>query len=149
MTHPPADERPSQRGGGTRVLLVDDDFAVADSMSMLLELKGYTVCIANTGHAALERIPAFHPQIVLLDIGLKGMDGFETVRRLRQLPECRDLCVVALTGYADGETRARALASGCDHFLVKPLSSDVLNGLLALVRRSGSIDASHPSSRGG
>lgn len=138
---------PDKRGAGTRVLLVDDDYAVTDSMAMLLELKGYTVCIANTGHAALEQVPVFRPQIVLLDIGLKGMDGFETAKRLRHLPECKDLCVVALTGYADGETRARALASGCDHFLVKPLSSDVLNGLLALVRRSGSMAASNPPDR--
>lgn len=124
---------PDKRGTGTRVLLVDDDFAVADSTAMLLELKGYKVCIADSGHAALEQVPVFRPQIVLLDIGLKGMDGFETAKRLRQLPECRDLCVVALTGYADDETRARALNSGCDHFLIKPLSFDVLSGLLASV----------------
>jgi hypothetical protein len=130
---PASAEMPDTRGTGTRVLLVDDDFAVADSTAMLLELKGYTVCIAHTGHAALEQMPIFRPQIVLLDIGMKGMDGFETAKRLRQLPECRDLCVVALTGYADGETRARALVSGCDHFLVKPLCFDVLNRLLASV----------------
>lgn len=124
---------PDKRRAGTRVLLVDDDFAVADSTAMLLELKGYTVCIAHTGNAALEQLPVFRPRIVLLDIGLKGMDGFETAQRLRQLPGGRDLCVVTLTGYADDETRTRALDSGCDHFLVKPLSFDVLNGLLASV----------------
>lgn len=124
---------PDKRRAGTRVLLVDDDFAVADSTAMLLEMKGYTVCIAHTGNAALEQMPVFRPQIVLLDIGLKGMDGFETAKRLRQLPEGRDVCVVALTGYADDETRTRALDSGCDHFLVKPLSFELLNGLLASV----------------
>lgn len=134
MTDQPAfTKMPDKCGAGTRVLLVDDDFAVADSTAMLLELKGYTVCITHTGHAALEQMPVFRPQIVLLDIGLKGMDGFETAKRLRQLPECRDLCVVALTGYADDETRAHALISGCDHFLVKPLSFDVLNRLLVSV----------------
>jgi CheY-like chemotaxis protein len=67
---------------------------------------------------------------VLLDIGLHGMDGFEVAKRLRELPEGRDLFVVAVTGYADEKTRARALASGCDRFLVKPVAFDVLDGLL-------------------
>jgi PAS domain S-box-containing protein len=118
---------------GMRVLVVDDDVAVADSMAMLLMVTGYAVRIADTGQAALEQIPVFRPQVVLLDIGLKGMDGFETAKRLRELPEGRDLCVVALTGYADEITREKALASGCDHFLVKPVKIAELSGLLAKV----------------
>lgn len=115
---------------GARVLVVDDDFAVADSTAMMLELEGYTVCVADSGPSALEQIPVFRPQAVLLDIGLKGMDGFETAKRLRELPEGRDLYVVAVTGYADEKTRAWALASGCNHFLVKPVIFDVLDELL-------------------
>jgi CheY-like chemotaxis protein len=115
---------------GRRVLVVDDDFAVADSTAMLLELEGYAVCVANSGAAALGKVPIFRPQAVLLDIGLHGMDGFEVAKRLRELPEGRDLFVVAVTGYADEKTRARALASGCDRFLVKPVAFDVLDGLL-------------------
>jgi CheY-like chemotaxis protein len=115
---------------GARVLVVDDDFAVADSTAKMLEIEGYTVRVVDSGQSALEQVPAFRPQVVLLDIGLKGMNGFETAIRLRELPEGRDLFVVALTGYADEKTRARALASGCDHFLVKPVIFDVLDELL-------------------
>lgn len=115
----------------TRVLVVDDNFAVADSTAKMLELEGYRVGVADCGQSALEQIPAFRPQVVLLDIGLKGMDGFETAIRLRELPEGRDLYVVALTGYADEKTRARALASGCDHFLAKPVSFRILDNCCA------------------
>jgi PAS domain S-box-containing protein len=118
---------------GMRVLVVDDDVAVADSMAMLLEVTGYEVRIADSGQAALEQVPLFRPQVVLLDIGLTGMDGFETAKRLRELSEGLDLYVVALTGYADEETREKALASGCDYFLVKPVTITVLASLLEKV----------------
>jgi len=115
---------------GMRVLVVDDDYHVANSTAVVLEMDGYEVRVAATGQAALEMVPDFRPRIVLLDIGLKGMDGFETAQRLRQLPEGRDLCLVAVTGYGDEKTRARALLSGCDHFLVKPVTYKTLSGLL-------------------
>lgn len=120
---------------GMRVMVVDDDRAVSDSTAMLLELEGHTVCIADTGQSALEQMPVFLPQVVLLDIGMKDMDGFEIVKRLRELPEGRDLCVVAVTGYADEETRALALASGFTYFMVKPVSFELFRDLLA--RQSG------------
>lgn len=113
------------------MLVVDDDHAVADSTAVLLDLEGYGVRIAHDGHEALALIPEFRPQVVLLDIGLKGMNGFETAKRLRALPEGRDLYLVALTGYGDAESKARALSSGCDHFLVKPVGGSALSKLLA------------------
>jgi PAS domain S-box-containing protein len=120
---------------GMRVMVVDDDPAVSDSTAMLLELEGHTMCIADTGQSALEQMPAFRPQVVLLDIGMKDMDGFEIVKRLRALPEGRDLCVVAVTGYADEKTRTQALASGFTYFMVKPVSFELFRDLLA--RESG------------
>jgi len=122
---------------GMRILVVEDNQAVADSTAVLLEMEGHQVRIAESGQAALEQIPEFRPQVVLLDIGLKGMDGFETAQRLRQMPEGRDLCLVAVTGYADSATRAQALDSGCDHFLVKPVTFKVLSDLLDKVAGSG------------
>jgi PAS domain S-box-containing protein len=115
---------------GMRVLVVDDDFAVADSTAVLLEMEGYEVRVAESGQAALELVSEFRPRVVLLDIGLKGMDGLETARRLRQLPEGRGVCLVAVTGYADNAVRAQALDSGCDHFLVKPVTFKALSRLL-------------------
>lgn len=120
---------------GMRVMVVDDDPAVSDSTAMLLELEGHTVRVADTGQSALEQMPVFRPQVVLLDIGMKDMDGFEIVKRLRALPEGRDLCVVAVTGYADDKTRTQALASGFTYFMVKPVSFDLFRDLLA--RESG------------
>lgn len=121
----------SSPAAGVRVLVVDDDCNVSGSTAKLLELEGHTVCIADSGLAALEQIPAFRPQVVLLDIGLKGMDGFETAKRLRELPGGRNLCVVAVTGYGDEKTRTQALASGCDHFVAKPVTFEMLGDLLA------------------
>ena len=96
-----------------------------------LDLEGFNVRIASTGKAALELIPDFKPEVVLLDIGLKDMDGFETAKRLRVLPEGRDLYLVALTGYGDAKTKASALESGCDRFLVKPIGWSALSQVLA------------------
>jgi two-component system CheB/CheR fusion protein len=114
-----------------RILVVDDDYAIADSMAVLLDLEGFNARIAHTGQEALELIPEFKPQVVLLDIGLKGMDGFETAKRLRALPEGRDLYLVALTGYSDAKTRECALESGCDNFLTKPMGWSDLSRVLA------------------
>jgi two-component system CheB/CheR fusion protein len=122
------DEASAQTG---RILVVDDDPAVAECMATLLEVMGYTVAVAGSGQAALDQAPAFRPQVVLLDIGLKGMDGFETARRLRQLPHAGEMCLVAVTGYADEGTRDRALAAGCDHHMAKPVNPDVLLAFVA------------------
>ena len=126
----PETESRSRPATGMRVLVVEDDHAVADSTAVLLEMEGHQARIADSGATALELIAEFRPQVVLLDIGLKGMDGFETAQRLRQLPEGRDLCLVAVTGYADSAIKAQALDSGCDHFLVKPVTFKDISSLL-------------------
>lgn len=113
-----------------RVLIVDDDHAVAESMARVLELDDYEARVAHTGQSALDQIHSFCPQVVLLDIGLKEMDGFETAKRLGELSERRNFCLVAVTGYGDEQTRARALASGFDHFMVKPVRFAVIRDLL-------------------
>jgi CheY-like chemotaxis protein len=122
-------DEPAAAGG--RILVVEDEPAVAASMATLLEVMGYKVAIAEDGLAALEQATAFRPQVVLLDIGLQGMDGFETARRLRQLPQAGEMCLVAVTGYADEATKSRALASGCDHHMAKPVAPNALLDLIA------------------
>lgn len=126
-TSPP--DEPAAEGG--RILVVDDEPVVALSMATLLEIMGYKVAVAESGPEALEQATVFRPQVVLLDIGLKGMDGFETARRLRQLPLGDEMCLVAVTGYADAATKNRALASGCDHHMAKPVNPDALLALVA------------------
>jgi PAS domain S-box-containing protein len=126
------EQQPKEVAASARILVVDDDPDVASSMAALLERVGYEVAIAASGQAALELTPAFLPQVVLLDIGLKGgMDGFETARRLRQLPQGAKLVLVAVTGYADEETRIRAVESGCDDHMAKPVDPHALLELLA------------------
>jgi CheY-like chemotaxis protein len=130
---PPASSADNKSGSSTavRVLVVDDEDAVADSMAMLLDSAGYDARTVPDGASALELIPQYRPQVVLLDIGLKGMDGFETAKRLRELPEGRDLYLLAVTGYGDEATQTRAIASGCDDLLVKPMQWSELRALLA------------------
>ncbi|MBS4096889.1 MAG: PAS domain S-box protein [Sulfuricella sp.] len=115
---------------GIRVLVVDDDHAVADSTAVLLDMEGYRAHIAHSGEEALKLVNEFHPQVILLDIGLKGMDGFEAAQRLRELPEGKHLRLIAVTGYGDAETKERALECGCDRFLVKPMVWSALEALL-------------------
>lgn len=117
-----------------RVLVVDDDDAVADSMSVLLELEGHTVRTAASGEAALALARDFRPHLVLLDIGLRGMDGYEVARQLRARQGAgARLRLVAVTGYGHEEARARSRDAGFDQHLVKPVHPEALVALLAEV----------------
>ena len=116
---------------GQRVLVVDDSEDAAESLAMLLRLNGHTVATANEGMAALERLDAFAPDVVILDIGLPGMSGYEVAERIRRLPGGAALELIALTGWGRNEERARAFAAGFDHHLTKPVSVEELQQLLA------------------
>ena len=103
----------------------------ADSLSMLLRLYGHEVRVARTGPTALEMAAAFRPDVVLLDIGLPGMDGYQVARRLRAKPEFKGVMLCALTGYTPSEAdRQRPQQAGFDHYFVKPVSLEKLLGLL-------------------
>jgi CheY-like chemotaxis protein len=120
-----------------RVLVVDDDFAVAESMVVLLQIVGHDVRSAASGEAALELARDFRPQVVLLDIGLPDMDGYEVARQLREDQIMGEtLCLMAVTGYGHENARTRSAAAGFDHHLVKPVSPDNLCDLLAEIGRS-------------
>ena len=115
-----------------RVLVVDDDPAVADSMSVLLQFEGHEVRAAASGEAALALARDFRPRVVLLDIGLQGMDGYQVARQLRaQQAADEELCLVAVTGYGHEEARARSRDAGFDRHLVKPVVPEALCELLA------------------
>lgn len=106
-----------------RILVVDDNEDAAAGLSLLLELDGHVVRAAHDGHAALEAAEEFAPDIVILDIGLPGMDGYEVARRLRERAEGPRATLIALTGYGLEEDRRRSIEAGFDHHVVKPIRS--------------------------
>jgi CheY-like chemotaxis protein len=115
----------------TRVLVVEDERLIARSMALALTGMGREVRIANTGQDALEQAAAFRPDVVLLDIGLPDMDGWETARALRRLPNGNSLRLVAITGHGDEAARLQSRAAGFDEHLVKPVTTAQLAALFA------------------
>ena len=109
-----------------RILLVDDNEDASVSMAELLQLCGYEVRTAANGAEALRLAAEFEPQLVLSDIGLPGMNGYELAQALRQEAGGRRIALAAVTGYGQSGDRARAAEAGFDHFLVKPLAADAL-----------------------
>jgi two-component system CheB/CheR fusion protein len=128
---------PARRiGPSLRVLVVEDNVDAADSLSMLLRLYGHQVQIARTGPTAVESAPAFRPEVVLLDIGLPGIDGYQVAKELREMPECKGTMLCALTGFTPSEAdRRRQQETGFDHYFIKPVA---LTKLLELFDKVGS-----------
>jgi PAS domain S-box-containing protein len=116
-----------------RVLVVDDNDDAADSLGMLLEFLGLDVRIARGGAEALASFADYDPALVLLDIGMPGMDGYEVARRLRRGYPERTVPIVALTGWGQDEDRRRAAEAGFNHHLVKPAELEALQQLLASI----------------
>ena len=117
-----------------RILIVDDNADAANSLSELLRLDGHQAQPALSAEEALIFAQSFKPDIVLLDIGLPRMDGYEVARRLRLLPACSRTIIVALTGYGQTEDRERTLTAGFDAHLVKPVDLRALTRILANIR---------------
>jgi signal transduction histidine kinase len=113
-----------------RILIVDDSRDGGESLAMLLRVLGAEVALAHSGRVALERVDSFKPDVVLLDIGMPGMDGYEVARRIRANPDNRGMSLIALTGWGQDEDRKRSVAAGFNHHLVKPADIDQLRQLL-------------------
>src|SRR5581483_3173956 len=130
---PPAPETPTPAGvrAPRRILVVDDNADAAHSMGMLLELSGHTVAYALDGLQALRTAAQLRPDVILLDLGLPGMDGYAVAARLRSDPAMAHAALIALTGYGQQEDKARTLAAGFDHHLVKPIDQAQLDAVLA------------------
>jgi PAS domain S-box-containing protein len=121
-----------------RVLVVDDNQSAAEVLSMLLtRCWGHEVLVAHDGQSALEKAKTFHPEMVLLDIGLPGLNGYQVAERLRQQPETIDAVIVALTGYGQDEDRRRSSEAGFDEHLIKPVSVAHLEVLFTHARLVG------------
>lgn len=124
--------RPSQAGAAEtlRILIVDDNEDTAESLAVLMEMAGHEVRTAFEGFSALEEARTFRPGVVLLDIGLPNLDGYEVARRLCQESGKDRMLLLAMTGYGQEEDRRRSREAGFDHHLVKPVDLDKLRGLL-------------------
>jgi signal transduction histidine kinase/DNA-binding response OmpR family regulator len=120
----------------SRILVVDDLAASAETLMTLLEMEGFEVRVAHEGQTALEMAREFRPDVVLLDIGLPGMNGFEVAHGLRAQPESQDALLIALTGYGEAESRSRSAQAGFDFHMVKPADVNLLLEMLANPREA-------------
>ena len=114
-----------------RILLVDDNVDAVQSLARLLDVLGYEPLVTTSGAAALEQGPQFRPDVVLLDLGMPGMDGFETAVRLRREAWGAGAVLIALTGWGQPEDMRRTREAGFAAHLVKPLDLDALLDLLS------------------
>ncbi|MBF6990355.1 MULTISPECIES: hybrid sensor histidine kinase/response regulator [Cupriavidus] len=128
--HPGTGKSAAHSGVSRRIMVVDDNADALEAMTMTLQTMGHTVVTAPDGPTAVALATAARPEVVLLDLGMPAMDGFETARRLRALPEMRGATLVALTGFGQPEDRRRAMEAGFDQHLVKPADLDALTHLL-------------------
>jgi CheY-like chemotaxis protein len=126
-THPQAF---AAADSAARIFIIDDNADGADSLAMLLELEGHATRAAHSAQQALAEIESFKPDVVLMDIGLPQMDGYELHKRLRELPSLTSTRFVAVTGFGQKEDRARTRTEGFDEHLVKPVSVEDLSQVL-------------------
>ena len=113
--------------------MTDDNVDAAEALELLLIALGHNVLTAHDGPSALKAALDFHPDVVLLDIGLPGMDGYAVARAIRQKAILKDAVLIAVTGYGQEADRQRAKEAGFDHFLMKPPDYNLLKGILATV----------------
>jgi two-component system CheB/CheR fusion protein len=134
----PTDDTPQR---GVRVLVVEDNLDAAESLGMLIEALGHRAVIVRDGQRAFEAARDARFEMILMDIGLPGMDGYRVARRMRSEADLQSAMLVALTGYGRDEDRRRAIDSGFDVHLVKPVHPNALKHLLARA-----ADRAQPSS---
>jgi CheY-like chemotaxis protein len=132
----PAPKAGDRTGVALRVLIVDDNVDAAAALGQLMELMGHEVVLAHDGTAALAAAEAAPPDLILLDIGLPGMDGYQVAARLRAAGHTR-AALVALTGYGREEDVRRSRDAGFDHHLVKPVNFAQLQKITADLRGRG------------
>jgi len=121
---------PAAPAAGSRILVVDDSMDSAETLGELLKIWGHDVRLAHDGPGAVTAAREYKPDVVLLDIGLPGMDGFAVAAELRK-QNLGGRMLVALTGYGEQQDKDRAQKAGFDHHLTKPIDPDTLQKLLA------------------
>lgn len=114
-------QREFSKIGPLRILVVDDNVDSAESLALLLEFSGHVAAMAHDGRAAVDMASSFDPEVILLDIGLPRLNGYEAARLIRQLPKGKEINLIALTGWGQQEDRERSKEAGFDGHMVKPV----------------------------
>jgi CheY-like chemotaxis protein len=137
--HTTGSDTPADAHQPLHVLVVDDNRDAADTLQSLFQLEGYAASVAYGGAQALAAVDMAWPQLVVMDLGMPDMDGYAAARQIRQRAQGRDVLLIALTGWGQGEARARTEQAGFDHHLTKPVDFDAIAALLHahLARRAG------------
>jgi CheY-like chemotaxis protein/two-component sensor histidine kinase len=121
----------ARRRAPLRILVVDDNHDSAESLGMLLRLLGDDIRVVHNGKAALDTVREWRPEVMLLDIGMPGMSGYEVARQIRRMPELRGVMLVAQTGWGQEQDYRLSKEAGFDHHLVKPVDLEAIERLLA------------------
>jgi CheY-like chemotaxis protein len=114
-----------------RILIIEDNNDARDSLHAFLAESGHEIYEAVDGPTGIEKTLQVQPDIVLIDLGLPGLDGYEVAARIRSMPACSATILIAVTGYGQSEYRAKAVSAGFHGYLVKPLDTTELEKLIA------------------
>jgi CheY-like chemotaxis protein len=129
----PAPEVAPQASRKRRVLVADDNVDAATSMAMMLEIMGNEVRAVHDGEAAVEAAQTFRPHVILLDIGMPKLNGYDACRRIRSQPDNKHVVIAALTGWGQDKDKSSSEQAGFNHHLVKPVDPIALQKLLSAV----------------
>lgn len=141
----PSDRGQAGAAAGRRILVVDDNRDSATSMALMLRLEGNEVCTAHDGLEAIATAETFRPQVILMDVGMPRLNGYDATRRIREQPWGQAIFIIALTGWGQPDDKVRSQEAGCDGHLVKPVSLPDLAKILAELAKTES-GAGTPSS---
>jgi CheY-like chemotaxis protein len=128
------DKQEAARFVHRRILVADDNEDSALSMAMMLKIMGNDVRMARDGVEAVEAAKEFRPEMILLDIGMPRMNGYDACRRIREMDFGRDVIIVALTGWGQDEDKRRSKEAGFDRHLIKPIDPEAIEKLLAVLQ---------------
>ena len=120
-----------------KILLIEDNELNRDMLSRRLQKRGYEVVMAADGETGVAMAQAEAPELILMDVSLPGIDGWEATRRLRAAPDTRPIPILALTAYTTSGDREKALAAGCDDFDTKPIELPRLLGKIETLLKKG------------
>jgi CheY-like chemotaxis protein len=122
-----------------KILIVDDNVDASESLALLLQLYGHETTTAYDGNAAIDVAEQFRPRVILLDIGLPGLNGYEVCREIRARPWGKQAIIAAVTGWGQDEDRRLSVEAGFDHHLVKPVDPEALQDWLAAISADGKL----------